>query len=67
MQFDATMGKMLTFAEVANKLKLSPKHLDDMIKRHQFPANDRFLNGVKYWSERAVIRWMATQPSAKTN
>ena len=66
MQFDRTRGNMLTFAEVANKLKISSKHLDDMIKRHQFPVADNFLNGVSYWNQRSVDLWLTTQPTRTT-
>lgn len=62
-EFDPTVGPMLSLQQVATKLKLRLSQLDHLIATRRFPAADKTVNGVQYWSERTVQTWLGSQPT----
>lgn len=58
--------KVLNKSEVCEQLALSPRALEGMVKKRQFPPPQR-LGKRAVWSEIAVERWRAQYFHAQEN
>ena len=59
MQFDPSHSRNLTFAEVAQRLKLSPRRFQILLSHGGFPAAELTVGNNHVWSERTVTCWLA--------
>lgn len=62
LKFDPTCASHLTFGEVAQRLKLSPRQFQVLLSRSGFPAAELTVGTNHVWTERTVREWLDNQP-----